>query len=113
MIIYHITTRANWEEALLTGRYTAASLDSEGFIHASTAEQVAGTANLFFNGQVGLVILAIDSGRLTSEVRFDTVQSHGATQHFPHIYGPINVSAVIEVYNFAADQEGRFHFKGR
>ncbi len=111
MIVYHITTRSDWQNALLAGQYTAPSLPTEGFIHASTAEQVAGTANLFFQGQVGLVILEIDTQRLNCEVRFDAVQTHGPVQYFPHIYGPININAVTQVFDFTAGQDGKFQFK--
>lgn len=110
MKIYHITAQADWEKARQAGQYTAASLGQEGFIHASTAEQVAGTANLFFKGQSGLVLLVIDTERTKPEIRFDTVQTHGAEQKFPHIYGPLNLDAVVDVFDFQADAAGIFHF---
>ena len=43
--IFHITTREAWRQAVAVGRYTAPSLDKEGFIHCSTHEQVVETAN--------------------------------------------------------------------
>jgi uncharacterized protein (DUF952 family) len=113
MIIYHITSRAEWEKARLAGQYIAPSLVQEGFIHASTGEQVAGTANLFFKEQTGLVLLVIETGRLQSEVRFDAVQTHGTEQFFPHIYGPINLDAVDSVLDFSPNADGSFTFNGK
>jgi uncharacterized protein (DUF952 family) len=111
MIIYHITSRADWEKAQPAGQYTVPSLLQEGFIHASTGEQVAGTANLFFRGQTGLVLMVIETNRLIPEVRFDAVQTHGAEQFFPHIYGPINLDAVINILDFPPNPDGSFEFR--
>jgi uncharacterized protein (DUF952 family) len=113
LIIYHITTRTDWEKARLDGQYTAPSIQQEGFIHASTAEQVAGTANLFYKGQTGLVLLAIETERLHPEVRFDAVRTHGGEQFFPHIYGPLNLDAVIDILSFTPNSDGSFEFNGK
>ncbi len=113
MIIYHITSKAAWENAQRIGQYIAPSLESEGFIHASTGEQVAGTANLFFRDQTGLVLLVLDTTLLQPEVRFDAVTTHGAEQLFPHIYGPINLDSVVEVLDFHSEQDGQFRFSGK
>ena len=67
--IFHITTRADWERAVAEGSYRADSLATEGFIHASTAGQVAGSANRFFRGATGLVVLRIDLDRVASPIR--------------------------------------------
>jgi uncharacterized protein (DUF952 family) len=110
LIIYHITSRAEWEKAQQAGEYTSPSLAQEGFIHASSGEQVTGTANLFFRSQLGLVLLAIDARRLRSALRFDAVQTHGSEQRFPHIYGPLNLDAVVDVLDFRPNSEGMFRF---
>ena len=59
--IVHITTRVDWERALAVGEYRADSMAIEGFIHASDPGQVAGSANRFFRGQSGLVVLRIET----------------------------------------------------
>ena len=106
--IYHITTRAAWEQARAAGVYTASSLTQEGFIHASTREQVVGTANLFFKGADGLVLLAIATARLSAELRYEWAID--VNQSFPHIYGPLNLDAVVEVVDFPPDPlTGQFH----
>jgi uncharacterized protein (DUF952 family) len=70
MMIFHITQRIEWEEAVRAGEYRAASLNDQGFIHCSTPEQVVRVANFLFAGQRGLVLLCIDVGELDSKVHF-------------------------------------------
>ena len=110
-LIYHIATRADWERALADGEYTRSTVDKtlaeEGFIHASQSSQVAGTANKFYRDVAGdLVLLVIDPGLLRAEVRYEDVP--GAELPFPHVYGPLNVDAVIEARPFAAGPDGVF-----
>jgi len=110
MLIYHILSRAAWQQAQADGQYSAASLASEGFIHASTREQVADTANRYYHGQPGLTLLVIDTERVQPEVRFDPVQLHGQQTHFPHIYGALNLDAVVGTLDFEPDPLGSFTF---
>ena len=63
-MILHIVARADWESALARGLYVPPSLDAEGFIHCSTSAQILRTANRFYRGQAGLIILCIDESRL-------------------------------------------------
>jgi uncharacterized protein (DUF952 family) len=92
-IIYHITTADEWKAAQQTGSYEAASLKEEGFIHCSQAEQVPEVLARYFSGKTGLVKLSIDPKKLTSRLIYEW--SPSLTQTFPHIYGPINLEAVI------------------
>lgn len=94
-LIYHITSSENWKSALSKGFYEAASLDSEGFIHCSTDAQVAGTLERFFTGQTNLVKLVIDPAKLLHDLKYE--QAVDVDMLFPHIYGVINVDAVIDV----------------
>lgn len=111
-MIVHITAFSEWEAARSAGVYTAPSLDTEGFIHCSTAAQAADTANIFFKGRQGLVLLCIDEEKLTSECRYEDPTGGGHDPRmgklFPHVYGPINVTAVIKVVDFPADENGNF-----
>ncbi|MBL0153311.1 MAG: DUF952 domain-containing protein [Chitinophagaceae bacterium] len=94
-IIYHVTTRKSWEEAMARGYYLALSLEDEGFIHCSQAHQVAGVLERYFEGQDNLVKLVIDTRKLNCKYVFDWSPSTADT--FPHVYGPINLDAVTEV----------------
>ncbi|MCF6277704.1 MAG: DUF952 domain-containing protein [Anaerolineales bacterium] len=115
--IYHITPRDVWSAAQEKGFYEADSLSIEGFIHCSTAEQAAPVANAFYSAQRGLVLLVIDSDRLTSELKWEdpvhpASESAPRSLHgkFPHIYGRLNLDAVADVLPFEANAEGLFTF---
>jgi len=94
-IIYHVTTAAEWKAAQEKGFYEAASLKAEGFIHCSEEHQVAGVLERYFSGQDNLLKLIIDTTKLTS--RYVQEWSPSIRDTFPHIYGPINLEAVIDV----------------
>ena len=97
--IFHIATAADWRRTLGSGTYTTStvgrSLEEEGFIHASRRDQVQGVFDRYYAalGQE-LVLLTIDPARLTdAEVRIEAV----GEETYPHVYGPINPSAVVDV----------------
>jgi uncharacterized protein (DUF952 family) len=94
-IIYHITTDATWNSAREIGVYTVPSLKEEGFIHCSQQNQLTGVKQRYFKGRNDLLLLSIDTDKLTSPFIFEWSPSVQDT--FPHVYGPINVDAVIEV----------------
>ena len=94
-IIYHVTTATDWKEAQQKGFYSHPSLAAEGFIHCSQEHQVAGVLQRYFAGKTGLLKLVIDTDKLTSKFVFDWSPSIADT--FPHVYGTINLDAVIEV----------------
>ena len=120
--ILHITSREAWKTAQEQGQYTSPSLTNEGFIHCSTQVQVLPVAEKFYKGQTGLVLLVIDSTRLSSELKweppFDGVPPAGKTpapsagvpvsDTFPHVYGPINLDAVVQIIDFEPTAEGKF-----
>ncbi|UFP95332.1 DUF952 domain-containing protein [Gloeobacter morelensis] len=91
--IFHITSRSGWEAARKAGIYRHRSLHSEGFIHCCRAEQLAGVRERYFGGQADLVVLTIDPARLTTTVREE--DTHGRGETFPHLYGPLNLNAVV------------------
>lgn len=86
--------------------YRTESLDQEGFIHFSTAQQVAWVANDRFLGREDLVILVIDGQRLENRVVFEDCYQSG--QEFPHLYGALNRGAVVALIPFPPDPDGRF-----
>ncbi len=94
-IIYHVTTAAEWTAAKANGYYESPSLKAEGFIHCSQDHQVAGVLERYFAGKTDLVKLVIDTDKLTSRFVFEWSPSTEDT--FPHVYGTINVDAVVDV----------------
>ncbi|MBN1122605.1 MAG: DUF952 domain-containing protein [Anaerolineae bacterium] len=110
-MIFHITTREQWQQAETSGRYTAESLESEGFIHCSTLDQVVPVANQYYRGQAGMVLLCIAPDRLTSTLRYETPSGppiETDSPLFPHIYGPINREAITAVVDFPPQPDGTF-----
>ena len=106
--ILHATSRAAWSAAQSQGQYSADSLAGQGFIHCSRKEQILRVANTFYAGQSGLVLLVIDPARLASELRWEP-GTDLATELFPHVYGPINLDAVLQAIDFAPGPDGKFH----
>ena len=94
-IIYHITTMPQWLEAQSKGKYESASLAEEGYIHCSEEKQVQGVVDRYFKGKSALIKLEIETDKLSSPVYFDWSPSIEDT--FPHIYGPVNLDAVLGV----------------
>jgi len=112
-MILHITTKVDWAEALKIGEYRAASLESDGFIHCSTLIQTVDTANIFFKGENGLILICIDEEKLKPEYKYEDPSGGGlhdpsVGRLFPHVYGPINLTAVIKVIDFPTNEEGLF-----
>jgi uncharacterized protein (DUF952 family) len=93
--IYHITTKQDWDAAKEKGFYTAPSLKTEGFIHCSEHQQVKGVLERYYRGKNNLLKLKIDPYRLDSELKYELAPS--VNENFPHVYGPINVDAVVNV----------------
>jgi uncharacterized protein (DUF952 family) len=111
--IYHIVAREDWEAALAAGSYRPDSLTAQGFVHCSTREQVVVTANRYFRGQDGLVLLCIEPSRLRAPLRFEPPDMPGETPEgtqglFPHIYGPLEPDAVVRVLPLPARADGSF-----
>lgn len=108
-MIYHITSKTEWDEAQTKGEYTAPSLQSEGFIHCSTDKQVPHVANAFYRGRNDLVLLKLDENRINSQVKWEAPAGPPAdgisvSDLFPHIYGVINLDAVDSVINFQPNE---------
>ena len=110
-MIVHIVKRDEWELCSREWDLCAASLRAEGFIHCSTPAQLLDTANRFYRGQNGLVVLWIEESRLKAELKYEA----SAMQHresagdlFPHLYGELNVDAVVRVAALPCDADGSF-----
>jgi uncharacterized protein (DUF952 family) len=103
--ILHIAKREQWDQAKLAGVYRVDTLDSEGFIHCSTPQQVIKVANALFRAQEGLVLLCIAPDRVEAEIRYEGPEGG---ERFPHIYGLLNTDAVIKVLEFEPNEDGEF-----
>jgi uncharacterized protein (DUF952 family) len=110
-MIFHIAVGTEWDAAISDGIYAPASLAAEGFIHCSRSEQIITTANLFYRGQQGLMLLLIDETKLVAPLRYETPAvptDLRAAQSFPHIYGRLNLDAVVRAEAFPCSANGSF-----
>lgn len=103
-LIYHIAEAAVWSAA--RDAYRPASLETEGFIHCSDPEQVLVVANARFRGREDLLLLAIEKGRLRAVVKYENTE--GGDELFPHVYGPLNLDAVVASEPLGKDEVGTF-----
>ena len=113
-MIFHITSRLAWNQARERGDYRAESLETEGFIHCSTEQQVLPVAQKFYAGQDGLLVLVIEPALLDPELKWEP-PSGGAPPPgvpegdlFPHVYGPINLGAIVKVFDLEEFPDGKF-----
>jgi uncharacterized protein (DUF952 family) len=110
--IYHIAFPADWKQAQHDGEYTISTrgrtLEQQGFIHAGRAHQVAPVANAIYGVNDELLVLVIDEDRLKPDIRYEAVP--GWDDPFPHIYGPLNLDAVVETSPLKRYPDGRFAF---
>lgn len=111
-MIYHLTSPIEWTMAQQQGNYSAPSLDTEGFIHCSTKEQVLMVANNFYTHADKLVLLCIDEEKLDAELKWEApAHPDGSetdaddTQQFPHVYGIINLDAVESFFEMPKQDE--------
>ena len=105
-IIFHIASPELWQQAQSTGSYQSETLASENFIHCSTVAQIVTVANRFFGGKEEVLLLCIDSEKVKSEIKYEESEPE---QFFPHIYGEINVDAVLKFINWQAQADGIFY----
>jgi glutathione S-transferase len=106
-MVYHLAISTDWDEALLSGQEYRTStvgvtLAEQGFIHCSFADQVQATADRFYAGRSDVVLLTVDPALLTSPIRVDEV----GVDAFPHVYGPLNPSAVRSARVLAVGSDG-------
>ena len=106
--IYHICRAEEWTRAEASGSHAGSSQDAaDGFIHFSTAAQVAESAAKHRAGQSGLVLVMVDPGRLGAALKWEP--SRGG-QLFPHLYGALPLEAVLRVTPLPLGADGRHVF---
>ncbi|MEZ4861509.1 MAG: DUF952 domain-containing protein [Caldilineaceae bacterium] len=105
-MIYHMLPAALWQQQAADQPYCASTVASEGFMHCTgEPELLLWVANRFYRAIPGdFVILGLDPALVQAEVRWEKADG----RYFPHIYGPLNLDAVVQVYPFPRDAEGKF-----
>ena len=103
--IYHLCTRAEWAQAEASGHHAGSSQDAaDGFIHFSTADQIAASAARHRAGQDNLVIVEADAARLGSALRWERARG-GAL--FPHLYATLPLACVTRTAQLPLGPDGR------
>jgi uncharacterized protein (DUF952 family) len=106
LVIYHILSSAEWEAASHSPFYSPAAFSADGFIHCCNAEQLGYVGERYFRGQQDLIVLCIDTGRVTAPIKYEDLNGEGML--FPHIYGRLNTDAVKTAVNFPPGADGTF-----
>ena len=95
MMIYRLTTAAEWAAAQTSGEFRSADLAAEGFIHCSERAQILRTANKYFADHTELTLLKIDEAMLGRTLVREDLTGSGT---FPHVYAAIPSAAVVAAY---------------
>lgn len=102
--IYKISSAPAWREAERQGVFRGSADDiRDGFIHFSTASQVAGTTRKHFFKQTGLFLVAVDADALGDALRWEPSRND---ELFPHLYGELDLAAVIDVQEMQTRADG-------
>jgi uncharacterized protein (DUF952 family) len=104
-LIFKILSRQDWTAAASKGVYKGSVHDArDGFIHFSTANQLAETATKHFAGQADLVVVAINAKQLPQEA-LKWEASRGGDL-FPHLYGVLDPDTALWVDDLVWDDSG-------
>ena len=105
---YKLVDAAEWRDATAAGSYAGSAVDrADGYIHMSTAEQLAETARRHYAGRSGLLLVEVRLAELGPALRWEA--SRGGAL-FPHLYAPLPVSAAVGQRGLAVDAAGVMRF---
>lgn len=104
-LIYHLLPHSAWQQALDGSSYRSPSLDTEGFIHCSTREQVLESADKHFGEHDELVCLEIVDRRVKEILKWEPGRNE---ELFPHLYGPLPLTAVEQTHFLIRASNGKF-----
>lgn len=106
--IYKLADRSEWAAARAAGAYPGSAVDrADGYIHMSTAAQLAETARRHYAGREGLVLASVDPDALGGRLRWEP--SRGGAL-FPHLYEPLPMAAVRAERMLAVRDDGTMIF---
>ena len=106
MIIAEVMIKSEWEKVKDQISFDTPSLKEEGFIHCSNINQVCRVADKHYSGVSELLVLCIDTEKLFSEVVLEDLKNTG--EDYPHIYGEINTSSIIKVFQLITNNNNQF-----
>ena len=102
--VYKILTISEWREAKALGEIETALDRNDGFIHLSTAQQLAGTLAFYFKDFDSLILLQINTQDFKDEIIFEkAVLAGDRSGKFPHLYGILKVEKIINKWEIKRD----------
>jgi uncharacterized protein (DUF952 family) len=105
--IYHVVPAERWSQTAENSNYEPDSLFIEGFIHFSFFDQVDGVIKRYYRILDDLLVLKVELSKIQSEIKIEKVPGNGS---FPHLYGMLNLDAVVGVYKIECDQNGNYYW---
>ena len=107
-LIYHMCKCRDWQKADASGLYQGSVDDRvDGFLHFSTAQQVAESAARHRKNVADLLLITVDANDLGPSLKWELSRSD---QLFPHLYASLVIEAVVEVIKLPIGKDGRFVF---
>lgn len=105
-LILHVISEDEWKKEKNDAYLYPESLKTVGFIHCATREQILKSVEFLYRENVNLKLLCIDSDRVKAKVVYEDLHKTGDA--FPHIYGALNLNAVVDVVDFKPNEKGIF-----
>lgn len=105
-LVYILCPPDVYEAAVQGGTYEPESLQTEGFIHASPVQQLSRVANKYYRQHANLCVLTVDPALVKAAIQWETITNG---DQYPHIYGPLNMDAVIAVNRTARLPDGSYN----
>ncbi len=109
--VFCLMEKSAFEDAVRSGDYEPESLAGEGFVHCSQLHQTVEVADAFYASITNVVLTRIERAKVHSNILDEEAADErfqGRGESFPHIYGPLNMDAVVEVADMPRDETGRF-----
>ena len=109
--IYTLIRGEDWRAAERAGRYTGSADDArDGFLHFSTAAQVRESAAKHHRGEPELWLVEADAARLGAALKWEAAAGGKRPGLFPHLYGPLPLSAVLSATRLPLRADGAHDF---
>lgn len=106
MIILHCLKQSNWEKAKNSLFYGKEYIEAGGFIHCSSIENFWRVAPNFKHINEEMLLLCIDTQKVNPKIKWEDDDNYG--REYPHIYGELNIDAIVNVVPFLKDKDGNF-----
>lgn len=107
-VVFKLVDRVEWEAARIAGAYAGSVVDlADGYIHMSSATQLAETARRHYAGRAGLLLVTVDLTVLGEALKWEA--SRGGDL-FPHLFAPLPIAAAREERALSVDADGVMRF---